>query len=109
VRKERASRAYTCEDLLQSALGNVLAVLHALELDGLHTLVGTSDSIFQSRTSGSGSDDATAACYKLTVLDIGTCVEDDGVFGSGSQGHGSALGVRARVATSSDDDSSSGA
>jgi len=83
----------TCEGLLQRTLRNVLAVLHTLKLDGLHTLVGTSDGFFQSGTSGSRSDNTATTCYELTILDVGTCVEDDSILRSSSQGHRSALGV----------------
>lgn len=98
---------YYQSKLLQSTLGNVLAELHALELDSLDTLISTSDSVFESRTSGSRSDDTTTTCHELAILDVCAGVEDDSVLGSSSQSHGGALGVGSRVATSSDNDSSS--
>ena len=95
--------------LLQSPVSDVLAELHALKLDQLHTLVSAIDGLLQCLSSSSSGNHAATAGLELAVFaEASTSVENVHALLLGLLDvHRSALGVGARVSTSGNDDSAS--
>lgn len=104
-----------CEALLgllflrisEGTVGNVLAVMHALEVDRGDTDVTLANGLLQGLSSRGSGDDTSTGALQLVANQRRTCVEDHSVLWGRIQSNGASLGVRARISFCDSDDSRS--